>query len=82
LQERYYIQQNHNRTQERPSEASKSTKSLGRRGSAWGKIPGKGTGKGRGGEKGRVMEGRGGRGRIRIERMGRKGGDLLYEFRG
>ena len=28
------------------------------------------------------MEGRGGRGRERMERRGRKGGDLLHNFRG
>ena len=38
-----------------------------------GKVPGKGMGKGRGGVKGRVMEGRG---RERMERRGRKGGGL------
>jgi len=43
----------------------------------YGKVPGKVTGKGRNREKGRVMEGRGGRGRERMERRGRKGGDLL-----
>jgi len=47
-----------------------------------GKVPGKGMGKGRGREKGRVMEGRGWRGRERMERRGRKEGDLLHGLRG
>jgi len=45
-------------------------------------APPGGTGKREGREKARVMEGRGGKVRERMERRGRKGGDLLHKFRG